>query len=68
MNWASMIIEMLARGQTHRSIGEHAGVTEGNVRALVTNPHQQPRWGVGESLIALHRRVIRRYPKIDELA
>ena len=63
-----MINNLLQRGYTYRTIGEAVGMTEGNVRAMLSNPRQQPRWAAGNKLIDLHKSVMRKHPRINTAA
>lgn len=65
MNWTDMINDLLQRGYTFKSIGENIGMTGENVRALVRNHGQQPRWEAGNSLIKLHGKVMRRKAQVN---
>ena len=64
MNWKTTIEDLLQRGYTLASIGREIGTTGAAVRAMMLNPDQQPRWSTGEKLRALHKKVMRKYPKI----
>lgn len=68
MNFPSMISDLLKRGYTYKTIGELVGMTGENIRALESNPRQQPRWQAGEHLIALHKKAMRKYPHVDTAA
>ena len=68
MNFTNMINDLLQRGYTYRTIGDAVGMTEGNVRAMLSNPRQQPRWAVGDKLIELHKAVMSKCPRIDAVA
>ena len=59
-----MISDLIQRGYNYREIAADIGISEGNVRALLSNPMQQPRWAVGDKLITLHKRAMRKRPKI----
>lgn len=65
MNFPSIISDLLKRGYTYKTIGEFVGMSGENIRALEANPRQQPRWRAGEHLIALHKKAMRKYPKVD---
>ena len=65
MNFPTLISDLVARGYTYKTIGELVGMTGENIRALETNPNQQPRWRAGELLIALHKKAMRKFPKVD---
>ena len=60
MNWTQLIKDLLERGHTYRTIGEAAGMTSENIRALERNVRQQPRWPAGQAIIALHKRAMRK--------
>ena len=68
MNWTQLITDLLKRGHTYKTIGEYVGMTGENMRALQSNPRQQPRWNAGQLLIELHKKALRKYPKIDDAA
>lgn len=68
MNWKTIVDELLKRGETYASIGREVGITSANVRMLVVNDGQQPRWPTGDKLIRMHKRLLRKYPKIDDVA
>ena len=63
-----MITEMLERGETPTTIARAVDLTSANVSALMRNESQQPRWITGEKIIKLHKKIMRRYPKVDARA
>jgi len=65
MNWKNLIDDLLQRGHTFRSISDDLGVTPAAVRAMANNAGQQPRWNTGDRLVSLHKRVMRKYPRIN---
>ena len=68
MNWTNLIRDLLQRGYKYKDIGEFVGMTGANISSLESNPRQQPRWQAGERLIALHKKTMRKYPKVDTRA
>ena len=68
MNWTETINDLLQRGYTFASIGREIGTTGAAVRAMMLNKGQQPRWSTGQKVIGLHKKAMRRYPKIDTSA
>ncbi len=68
MNWTTIISDLLKRDYTYSSIGRELDVTSAAVRALMNNVDQQPRWVTGNKLLALHRKVMRKYPRINDAA
>lgn len=68
MKWTNLISDLLQRGYTYKDIGEFVGMTGANICALQSNPRQQPRWAAGQAMILLHKKAMRRYPKIDTAA
>lgn len=68
MNWKNTIEDLLQRGYTYASIGAEIGATGQAVRAFMDDPTRNPRWHTGDKLISLHKRVMRRCPKIDTAA
>ena len=69
MNWKTVITELLARGETLTSIATYVGgITPASIGALMRNPGQQPAWITGEKLLAMHKRLLRKYPRIDTTA
>ena len=65
MNWNLTIDELLQRGHTFASIGREIGTTGAAVRAMMLNPDQQPRWATGQRVIELHKKAMRKHPRID---
>jgi hypothetical protein len=65
MNWTNLIDDLLQRGHTFRSISDELGVTPAAVRAMMHNAGQQPRWNTGDRLVSLHKRMMRKYPRIN---
>jgi hypothetical protein len=68
MNWTNIITDLLQRGYTFAAIGEHIGTTGAAVRAMATKYGHQPRWITGDRLISLHKKVMKKYPRVDTLA
>jgi transcriptional regulator with XRE-family HTH domain len=68
MNWKNIIDDLLQRGFTLISIADAIGLTSSAVWQLKNNSGQQPRWEAGDKLLTLHRRVMRRYPRINDAA
>jgi len=68
MNWTNVISDLLQRGYTFASIGRELNVTTPAVRAMMNNVGQQPRWHTGDKLLALHRKAMRKYPRINDAA
>ena len=65
MNWTDTINDLLQRGYTFASIGREIGTTGAAVRAMMLNADQQPRWSTGEKILGLHKKAMRKYPKVD---
>lgn len=65
MEFTDMISDLLQRGYTLQKIGDAIGTTESNVRAMLTNSRQRPRWDTGDKLITLHKKTMRKYPKVN---
>lgn len=68
MIWADTINDLLQRGYTYAAIGNEIGTTGAAVQMMMRNKNHQPRWSTGDKLIALHKKVMRKYPKIDTAA
>lgn len=68
MNWKSTIEDLLQRGHTYASIGAEIGATGQAVRAFMVDDTRNPRWHTGDKLIAMHKKAMRKYPKIDTAA
>jgi len=66
--WTEIISDLLQRGYTLAAIGEHIGTTGAAVRAMAIKTGHQPRWITGNELIKLHKKVMRKYPKVDTFA
>jgi hypothetical protein len=68
MNWTETINDLLQRGYTFASIGREIGTTGAAVRAMMRNQGQQPRWSTGQKVIDLHKKTMRKFPRIDTTA
>jgi len=68
MKWKTLIEDLLKRGYTQASLGRELEITGEAVRALTINFDQEPRYKTGAALIALHKKAMRKYPKIDAAA
>lgn len=68
MNWTQLISDLLKRGHTYKTIGDYVSMTGENIRSLQSNPRQQPRWAAGQLLIELHKKTMRKYPRIKDAA
>lgn len=65
MNWTNIITEITQRGYTMADVARLVDVEPVTIQALKHGRNQQPRWVTGDRLLALHRKVMRKYPKID---
>lgn len=65
MNWKEMIGQMIERGETYVSIGRYIGRTPANVAQIAKREGHDPAWHAGTKLIAMHKRVMREFPKVD---
>lgn len=68
MDFKKIITDLQQRGYTLERIGLDIGVTAPAVRALLNNRGQQPRWVTGDKLITMHKKAMRKHPKIDTVA
>ena len=59
MNWKNIVEDLLKRGHTSRSLGDDIGVTGASIRALISNPRQEPRYSTGARLLELHKKTMR---------
>lgn len=64
MDWKKIIAEILDSGLSQADIAASVGIAQPSVSDLATGATKEPRWGVGDRLIALHRN---RVPK-EEVA
>lgn len=63
MNFKNMISELLVAGLTQASIGKSIGLSQPSVVDLLNGKTKSPRWEVGDSLIRLHKRVMRKHKR-----
>ena len=68
MNWINIIEEITQRGYTMADVARHVGVAPVTIQALKHGRNEQPRWATGDKLLALHRKLMRKYPRIDTAA
>ena len=68
MNWKTIVEDLLKRGYSMASLGREIGVTGEAMRALRINLDQDPRYSTGAKLLELHKKAMRKYPKIDTAA
>lgn len=68
MNWTNIIDEIIQRGYTMADIARHVGVEPVTIRALKHGRNSQPRWPTGDKILALHKKMMRKYPRIDDVA
>jgi len=60
MNWTQVIEEIHARGITHTEIAALCGTSQGNLSDLKAGRVKNPAWPVGDALLDLHKRMLRR--------
>ena len=68
MNFQTIIQDMLARGETEVSIAAEVGQTRQNINHLLLGKVKSPSWYTGDKLISMHRKTMKKYPKIDAAA
>ena len=68
MDWYRIIGDMLQRGETLESIGLATGTSGVNIGNLMRDPTRNPRWHLGDAILAMHGRIMRSYPKVDTVA
>ncbi len=61
MNWKTIIAEIRQSGATLEQIAQQCGfASRGHVHDLMTGKQAEPRWSIGDQLLALHRKARRR--------
>lgn len=60
MNWQQVVKDLRAAGLTFQAIADQAGMSKGNVHDLMHGRQLDVMWSRGESLLRLHRQVMRR--------
>jgi hypothetical protein len=63
MNWKTLVGDLVARGMSYRAIGKVIGTGPGNVHAIGAGLREDVMWSLGDKLITLHRKVMRRKVK-----
>ncbi len=63
MNWTLLIADIRTRGLTFADIAEQIGTSKGHVHDVYTMRHTDVMWSMGQKLITLHRKVMRRKVK-----
>ena len=53
--WRSMLIDLKQAGMTQMQIAEHCGCDQSTISALSNGKAEEPRYTLGERIIALHR-------------
>ena len=67
-DFKSLIRDLLKRGMTEASIAAEVGQTRQNIHNILVRDTHIPNWEVGHALIAMHRKTMKKYPKIDDVA
>jgi len=60
MNWTQIIADIRARGLTLQQIADKTGMSKGAVHDLMNGRAKTVLYETGTSLVALHRKIIRR--------
>ena len=61
MDWKTLIADMRARGLTLQQIKDAAGfASRGHVHDVLGGKQRRVYWEIGDALIKLHKRVMRR--------
>ncbi len=63
MDWTKIIAEILASGLTQVEVAERCNTHQGYVSGLLRGKKRNPCWAIGDKLLALHRRIIKRRRK-----
>lgn len=68
MNWTQIIEDITKRGYTMANVARLIGVEPVTIQALRHGRSANPQWPTGDALIRLHKKVMRKYPKVDTVA
>ena len=54
INWQKLIDDLVKSGLTQSQIGEKCGVTQPAIQLIYSGKTNEPRYSLGERLLALH--------------
>ena len=61
MDWRTLVAAIIATGATQTQIAEECGCAQSTISDLLTGQTAEPRWSLGQSLVAMaHRRGAKR--------
>lgn len=60
MNWTNLIQDLLDAGMTQAEIAEKCDTGQSHISCLYRGERKCPNYDLGEALVALHKRVMRR--------
>ena len=60
MDWTQIIRDLMAAGLTQIEIARRIGASQALVSALLNGKRRSPNWKLGDSLIKLHARTMRK--------
>lgn len=60
MNWSEIIKDLLGCGLTQAEIATRCGTSQSLISYLLNGERRSPNWQLGDSLIRLHKRFMRR--------